>query len=223
MKRVNQFLTLLILTALTAVASGCGSSDKSKNANSAIPAAEEVGCKQVSAPAPREQPKLPAPHLHLDPNKTYRALLTTSCGTIEIKLDARHSPKTAASFVSLTRKHFYDGLIFHRVVPGFVIQGGDPTGTGSGGPGYKVTERPPSNASYAKGVVAMAKAGTEKAGTSGSQFFIVTAEDAQLPPEYALLGRVTKGMETVDRIAAVATEGENRPVAPVVIDKIEIK
>ena len=119
-------------------------------------------------------------------------------------------------------KRFYDGLSFHRIVAGFVIQGGDPKGDGSGGPGYSVTEAPPSDLTYSKGVVAMAKTATEAAGTSGSQFFVVTGEDAGLPPEYALLGKVTKGQEVVDKIGVVAVGPDEAADDPVVIRSIRI-
>jgi cyclophilin family peptidyl-prolyl cis-trans isomerase len=124
--------------------------------------------------------------------------------------------------VSLARKGFYDNLIFHRIVTGFVIQGGDPTGTGSGGPGYRVREAPPSDIVYSEGVVAMAKAGNEPPGTSGSQFFVVTS-DSSLPPEYALLGRVKKGLDVVHAIEEVPAGPDERPISPVVIDKIDVR
>ena len=131
------------------------------------------------------------------------ARVLTNCGEFEITLDPKRAPKTGGSFASLVGKRFYDGLTFHRIVPGFVIQGGDPDGTGGGGPGYSVTETPPADLTYTKGVVAMAKTATDPAGTSGSQFFVVTGEDAGLPPEYALLGKITKGQEVVDKIGVV--------------------
>ena len=139
-----------------------------------------------------------------------------------IKLDPKQAPKTGASFVKLAREGFYDGLGFHRIAPGFVIQGGDPAGNGSGGPGYKIRERPPEAIVYSEGVVAMAKGGTEPAGTSGSQFFVVTGENANLPPDYALLGEVTKGMEAAHRIEDLASSADGRPTRPVVIKKITI-
>jgi cyclophilin family peptidyl-prolyl cis-trans isomerase len=112
----------------------------------------------------------------------------------------------------------FDDTVFHRIVPGFVIQGGDPTGTGTGGPGYKTVDAPPSDAAYTLGVVAMAKSADEPAGTSGSQFFVVTATDSGLPPDYAIVGKVTKGMDTVKRIEALGTASE-QPSRPVVVEK----
>ena len=151
------------------------------------------GCQQVPAPAPRTGERAPQPTLHLDPSKTYTVTLLTNCGTIKIELDAKRAPKTAASFASLVERGFYNDLTFHRVVPNFVIQGGDPNGNGTGGPGYHVVEAPPSDLQYTKGVVAMAKAADEPSGASGSQFFIVTATNAGLPPDYALVGHVVEG------------------------------
>jgi cyclophilin family peptidyl-prolyl cis-trans isomerase len=151
--------------------------------------------------------------------------MTTSCGVIDILLDTENNPKTAASFASLVEGKFFDGLSFHRVVPGFVIQGGDPTGSGSGGPGYKVVEPPPDDSAYTKGVVAMAKAPAEKPGTSGSQFFIVTGDDAGLPPEYAVAGTVTKGQDVADKIGAIPPQGgqDGPPSEPVVIERARLK
>ena len=115
------------------------------------------------------------------------------------------------------RRHFFDGTRFHRIVPGFVIQGGDPTGTGRGGPGYTVVDRPPSNSLYTEGVVAMAKAPDEPAGASGSQFFVVTAHNAGLTPDYAILGVVTKGLGVVKRIGRLGDPATEKPTQRVVV------
>jgi peptidyl-prolyl cis-trans isomerase B (cyclophilin B) len=183
--------------------------------------AGRAGCEKASEPRPGKAAKLAKPKLELDAKTTYVARVVTNCGEFEITLDAKRAPRTGGSFVTLARKGFFDGLSFHRVVPGFVIQGGDPNGDGSGGPGYSVVEAPPEDLTYRKGVVAMVKTATEPAGTSGSQFFVVTGEDAGLPPEYALLGKVTKGQDVVDRIGVTQTADE-KPVAPVVIRHIAI-
>ena len=132
-------------------------------------------------------------------------MVQTSCGTFEIALDTERAPKTANSFAYLAEEGFYDDLTFHRIVPGFVIQGGDPLGTGTGGPGYKVVEKPPANLAYTKGTVAMAKSSAEPPGTSGSQFYVVTGADAGLPPEYALVGKVSEGLDVVERIGKLGT------------------
>ena len=155
--------------------------------------------------------------------KRYDAVVRTSHGSFTIRLDTERAPKTTASFIRLAREEFFDGTVFHRIVPGFVIQGGDPTGTGTGGPGSTVVEPPPQDLRYTKGVVAMAKAGDEPAGASGSQFFVVTAADAGLPPEYALLGEVTDGMDVVNRIGVVPVGAEDRPAQPVVISQVKVQ
>lgn len=209
---------------------GCGEEDAASPAANSPAAATpapttEAGCRAVEAPAPKDSPDLPAPRAKLDPAQTYVASVATSCGTFEITLDAERAPRTGGAFRSLARSDFYDGTTFHRIVPGFVIQGGDPEGTGTGGPGFSVRETPPEDLTYTKGVVAMAKTGTEPAGTSGSQFFVVTGEDAQLPPDYALLGKVTAGIEVVDRIAAVPVPDPSTgtPSEPVVIASVTVK
>jgi peptidyl-prolyl cis-trans isomerase B (cyclophilin B) len=140
-------------------------------------------------------------------------------------MDQMASPQAAASFVSLARRRFYDNTVFHRIVPGFVIQGGDPTGSGTGGPGYSTRDVPPRNARYLKGTVAMAKTGAEPPGTAGSQFYIVTAPDAGLPPEYALLGKVVRGQRVVDQIGELgdpASGGAGTPLQPVVIEGAKV-
>ena len=156
------------------------------------------------------------------PAKTYVATIETNCGTFEITLDAKRAPKTGGSFKALADAGFYDGLAFHRIVPGFVIQGGDPQGNGQGGPGYSVVEAPPGDLTYTKGVVAMAKTALEDPGTSGSQFFVVTGEDAQLPPEYALLGKVTEGQDVVDLIGVAPVGADEQPVEPIVMTKVTV-
>jgi len=145
--------------------------------------------------------------------------LKTTEGTFAFTLDTEDSPHTCRSFVALVKQGFFDGTIFHRVVPGFVIQGGDPTGTGTGGPGYTTRDVPPADAKYTRGVVAMAKAADEPPGTAGSQFFVVTGADAQLPPEYALLGKVTSGLDVVEKIGRLGDPATEQPTKRVVIEK----
>jgi cyclophilin family peptidyl-prolyl cis-trans isomerase len=192
-----------------------GGGDKSTTAAGA------TGCKQVAAPKSRHV-SLAAPKQTVTKGEKLTAVVETSCGTFEIALDAAQAPKTVNSFVYLADKGFYDGLDFHRISPGFVIQGGDPLGNGTGGPGYSVDEQPPPNLSYTKGVVAMAKSSAEPPGRSGSQFFVVTAPDAGLPPQYALVGRVSKGYDVVARIGKLGTPTE-KPKQTVLIDKITIE
>jgi cyclophilin family peptidyl-prolyl cis-trans isomerase len=180
-----------------------------------------TGCENVPAPPPKTV-TVPKPTLQLQPSKTYVATVDTSCGSFVIQLDSKRAPKTGGSFVTLARRGFYDGLGFHRIAPGFVIQGGDPAGNGSGGPGYKIRERPPGNLIYTEGTVAMAKSGNDPAGTSGSQFFVVTGSNANLPPDYALLGKVTKGLDVTHRIEDLASTSDGPPSRPVVIKKVSI-
>ena len=141
--------------------------------------------------------------------KTYALTFDTSCGPFTVTLDPELAPNTAPSLVALAEEGYFDDTIFHRVVPGFVIQGGDPTQSGSG-PGYSTVDVPPSDAAYTRGVVAMAKSGAEAPRTAGSQFFVVTGADAGLPPEYAIVGEVTEGMDTVERIDALGVGDARR-------------
>jgi cyclophilin family peptidyl-prolyl cis-trans isomerase len=221
-----------LLLAVVLALAACGSSGGGKPAKtpakaSGTPAAAASGptCRRVAKPKPKGPQHLPKPHLKLDASKTWVADFKTSCGAFQITLDVKHAPETAASFVWLVRHHFYDGLTFHRVAKGFVIQGGDPLGTGEGGPGYSVRETPPKHLDYRHGVVAMAKTQAEPAGTSGSQFFIVTAQDAGItPPLYALVGRVTQGLDVVDTIGLLPTNppDDGTPLQPVVIDSVTV-
>lgn len=154
--------------------------------------------------------------------------MRTNCGTIRIRLAAKRSPKTVASFAGLVRQRFFDGLSFQRVArPGgndHVIQGGDPLLDGNGGPGYTVVEAPLKRTRYVRYVVAMAKTQSERPGTSGSQFFIVTAPDIPLEPEFAVLGLVTAGKNVVRRIARLQTDpATEEPVDPVVIRSMRIR
>jgi cyclophilin family peptidyl-prolyl cis-trans isomerase len=207
--------------ALTFVA--CGGND-SEPPPAETPAADANGCVATEAPAPRDVKATEPAEKELDAAKIYVAAIRTNCGEFEITLDAERAPKTAASFKSLADQQFYDGTTFHRIVPGFVIQGGDPNGNGTGGPGYSVEEKPPEDLKYDIGVVAMAKAGDEAAGTSGSQFFVVTGpQAAELPPDYALLGQVTGGTPVVEKIGAIITDPRtDQPEAPVVIESIRV-
>jgi peptidyl-prolyl cis-trans isomerase B (cyclophilin B) len=179
------------------------------------------GCQEVEPPQPKNV-SFKAPKQTVKKGEELTAVVETSCGTFDIALDSQRAPKTVNSFVFLSEEGFYDGLDFHRVVPEFVIQGGDPQGNGTGGPGYTVVEKPPANLKYTKGVVAMAKGGTDPAGSSGSQFFVVTGAEAGLPPEYALVGNVSDGIDVVEEIGEVPVEGET-PKQTVLIEHIEIE
>lgn len=180
------------------------------------------GCKHVEAPLPRYA-NFSAPQHRVTKGEKLTAVVETSCGTFQIALDTRRAPRTVNSFVFLSEEGTYNGLTFHRVAPGFVIQGGDPKGTGSGGPGYSVDEKPPANLAYTKGVVAMAKTSAEPPGRSGSQFFVVLSADAGLPPEYALVGKVDKGFDVVERIGKLGNPETEKPKQTVLIEKITIE
>jgi cyclophilin family peptidyl-prolyl cis-trans isomerase len=206
------------IVAVVLISQGGGSDDSSSSSTAAKTGAD--GCKEVEGPEPKTD-SFKAPKQVLKPGKAATAVVKTSCGTFEIALDTTRAPKTANSFAFLAEEGFYDDLTFHRIVPGFVIQGGDPEGTGTGGPGYSVDEKPPANLSYTKGIVAMAKSAAEPPGRSGSQFYVVTSPDAGLPPEYALVGKVTKGYDTVARIEKVPTV-EEKPKQPVLIEEVTI-
>lgn len=186
-----------------------------------------TGCRAVDAPEPRPEQRRSPPEMGLDDTKTYTATVDTSCGDFQIRLDVDGSPRTAASFAALSRDDYYDDTAFQRVSKpagnDFVIQGGDPTGTGIGGAGYSIVEPPAGDARYTRGTVAMAKTTIEDPGTSTGQFFVVTARDAGLPPDYAILGRVVSGQGTVARIAAAETDPTTEmPLAPIVIRDIAV-
>jgi len=207
------------VVAAVLISRGGGSSDDSSSSTSAEAGAN--GCKKVEAPEPKSV-SFEKPKQVLKPGEEATAVVKTSCGTFEVALDAKRAPKTANSFAFLVEEGFYDDLTFHRVAPGFVIQGGDPEGTGTGGPGYKVEEKPPANLAYTKGIVAMAKSSAEPPGTSGSQFYVVTAPDAGLPPEYALVGKVSKGYSTVERIEKLGGP-EEKPKQTVLIEEATLE
>ena len=169
----------------------------------------------------QSQPEPPSEQL--DAGATHVVVVETTHGTFEITLDAERAPQTASSVASLVKQGFYDGLTFHRIVPGFVIQGGCPEGTGMGHPGYRIEEAPPSDLQYVRGVVAMAKTGAEPAGTSGSQFFVVTGANVGLPPDYALVGHVTSGDEVVSAIEGVRTGRGDVPEEPVIMERVTVE
>jgi peptidyl-prolyl cis-trans isomerase B (cyclophilin B) len=179
------------------------------------------GCRKVPAPKPKHV-AFKKPKQVLKPGEDVSAKIETSCGDFTIALDTKRAPKTANSFAFLSEEGFYDGLTFHRIVPEFVIQGGDPLGNGTGGPGYTVVEKPPANLAYTKGVVAMAKSSAEPPGSSGSQFYVVTGADAGLPPEYALVGKVSEGLAVVERIGKLGTASE-KPKQTVLIEHAVIE
>ena len=234
-------IALLALLALLAV-SGCGDDDSESGDRGAdtTPAADTTAqaeasaadgkrppskCLDVEAPKPKPDGGQRPPTSKLDPARKYDVTFETSCGDFVVRLDVEGAPSTTASFASLARKGFYDDTVFHRIVPGFVIQGGDPTAAGSGGPGYSTVDRPPANARYTRGVVSMAKAATEAPGTAGSQFYVVSGADAGLPPDYAIVGKVVEGLDTVariDRLGDPNSGGTGVPLRPVVLERATV-
>ncbi len=233
--RARRWIVLAVLAAVViavlaavVIGSGGGGGDSTTVTSAA-------GCKVVDAPEPKEV-DLQAPKQTVQAGEKLTAVVQTSCGTFEIALDTGRAPKTTNSFAYLAREGFYDGLDFNRVISGFVIQGGDPLGGGSGGynaepgrrgpgyggPGYSVTEKPPADTAYTKGVVAMARNFGEPSGRSGSQFFVVTSLDTGYPPEYALLGKVSKGYDVVQRINLLGGPSE-KPKQTVLIEKVTIE
>jgi peptidyl-prolyl cis-trans isomerase B (cyclophilin B) len=180
------------------------------------------GCTEVEQPKPREE-SLPKPKMTTKKGEKVTAVVETNCGTFDIALATTEAPTIANSFAYLAEEGFYDELTFHRIVPEFVIQGGDPTGTGEGGPGYEVVEAPPKNLKYTLGTVAMAKTSTAPSGASGSQFYVVSGPQGEtLPPEYALVGKVTKGLDVVETIGELGN-AEEKPTQPIVIEKMSIE
>ncbi len=239
---MNRVIPALIVTLSVALA-GCGGDDELQapasnppidDAPAATTPAETTpaeepkpqrtagGCDAVDAPPAREPEPQEKPSEPLDASKSWSLVVKTNCGDFTVGLDLEAGPKNSASLVALAEAGYFDDTIFHRIAPGFVIQGGDPSATGSGEPGYKVVDTPPSDARYTKGVVAMAKAPNEAPGAGGSQFYVVTAEDSNLPPEYAVVGEVTEGLKVVEKIGRLGNASE-QPTEPVVIETIEVQ
>ena len=169
--------------------------------------------------ATKQQQFKEAPELGIDTSKRYTATMETTLGTVVIALDAINAPKTVNNFVYLAAQHYYDGVIFHRIIKGFMCQGGDPTGTGRGGPGYKFADEPVKQR-YQLGSVAMANAGPN---TNGSQFFLISGQSGvQLPPQYNHFGQIVKGLDVLDAMQSVETDRGDRPREDVVINSVTI-
>ena len=221
---------LVVALVLTALVAGCGGDDGDDAAAATTEAPATTGesedgasgCRDVEQPEPSAEGTLTAPSALLNVDQTYRVRVTTNCGAFTITLDPKASPKTTASFVALVRSGFFDGTVFHRIVPGFVIQGGDPTASGRGGPGYQTVDTPARTTTYTLGTVAMAKGAADPPGTSGSQFFVVTAQDAGLPAEYAVIGKVTAGLDVVARIGVLGDPSTEQPTQPVVVERMRV-
>jgi cyclophilin family peptidyl-prolyl cis-trans isomerase len=173
----------------------------------------------VDGSSPKTQSFDAPPPMVIDPTKRYTAEMITSKGTLVIALDAAGAPKTVNNFVFLARWHYYDGIVFHRIIPGFMCQGGDPEGSGRGGPGYRFEDELPAPGRYEIGSLAMANAGPN---TNGSQFFIVSGPDGcSLPPSYSLFGKVVKGLDVVTAIESVGSRS-GAPSEKVIIESVTI-
>ena len=179
-----------------------------------------IPCPEADGSSPKRQ-KFDEPlPMCIDPSRRYTAELTTNLGSMTIALDAAAAPRTVNNFVTLARYHYYDGIIFHRIIKNFVIQGGDPTGTGRGGPGYRFTDELDPPVRYQLGSLAMANAGPN---TNGSQFFIISGPDGvRLPPNYSPFGQVVKGIDVVEQLQSVKTDRNDRPLEDVVIQSITV-
>jgi cyclophilin family peptidyl-prolyl cis-trans isomerase len=176
-------------------------------------------CPAADGSSPKRQSFDGPPPICIDPAKRYTAEMVTSKGTIRIALDPIAAPKTVNNFVVLARYHYFDGILLHRVIPGFVLQGGDPQGTGTGGPGYRFEDELPKPGRYEVGSVAMANAGPN---TNGSQFFIISGpQGVRLPPNYSLFGKAVSGLDVVAAIDAIGTKS-GTPRERVVIESVTI-
>jgi peptidyl-prolyl cis-trans isomerase B (cyclophilin B) len=210
---VAGLLAVLLLTS-------CGGGDDTSSSTTR----SASGCQPAEQPAPKDT-TFSKPEQALQPGGRATATVVTSCGEFVVELDTKDFPKTANSFAFLAEQGFYDETWFQRIVTDAFIQGGDPAGDNTGDAGYKVTEVPTSDTAYVKGVVAMGKNSVDPPGTSGSQFFVVAQADAGLPPDYAVVGHVTDGMDVVQRIAALgdpASGSTGTPTEVVLIKTINI-
>jgi peptidyl-prolyl cis-trans isomerase B (cyclophilin B) len=204
----------LLVAALFAAGCGGGEDEATSQAHS--------GCTAVEPQEPRDAQARQPPSAELDPELAHTAVVRTNCGEFTITLAPRRSPQATASFAALAEDGYFDGTVFHRIVPGFVIQGGDPTGSGAGGPGYTTVDPPAKTTTYPNGTVAMAKTEAEPRGAAGSQFFIVVSDEVSLPPDYAVIGEVTAGFDIAARIAAFG-DASGVPTFTVVVESIEIR
>lgn len=218
---------LAAVSAVLLAVTACGANDKEQGASGSSPAATSPAAS--TSPAAAASPAATAtakkswsqpPAMQIDPAKSYTAEVKTSKGSFTIELFAKDAPKTVNNFVFLSKENFYNGIYFHRIIETFMIQVGDPTGTGSGGPGYKFEDELPTKYKYDQGIVAMANAGPN---TNGSQFFVVTGDASHLnsQPNYTVFGKVVSGMDTVMAIAKTPVSGQ-RPTEKVTIDSVTI-
>jgi cyclophilin family peptidyl-prolyl cis-trans isomerase len=219
--RRRTFIVTVVVVALVALVAGLTGAFNSKDSSKS---ASSVSCPKANGSSPRTDTFPKAPPNCIDTSKTYAAAMKTSQGDFTITLDPKQAPTTVNNFVFLARYHFFDGVTFHRIVPDFVIQGGDPKGDGTGGPGYTIPDELPKQGQYKLGSVVMANTGQPNSG--GSQFFVITGQQGvQLPPQYSLFGQVTAGMDTVQKIAALGVAGapNGAPKEKVTIDSVTIQ
>jgi len=224
MRSIRGLLFVLVPVIIVAVLFNVLRSDDDTDSGANANGDKQNGCTRVTSDElPTKDVEQTAPEMTIDPAKQYSALIDTSCGAITVELNPTAAPIATNNFVSLARSGFYDGLPFHRAAQDFVIQGGDPKGDGSGGPGYTVVGEVPTD-NYPVGSLAAAKSGTAPAGDFGSQFFIVTGSGgATLPNDYARFGEVTKGLAVAKKIGSFAPQsGDGNPTQKVLIDKITI-
>jgi cyclophilin family peptidyl-prolyl cis-trans isomerase len=239
MTKVRSILLLSLILCLAAASmSACGKAKALTEIESAVPSqAPAASAAPTDSPCAKVGPASASdntaattkswtspPAMSIDVNKTYCAVVQTSKGSFTLELFAKDAPKTVNNFVFLAKNNFYNGVIFHRIIETFMIQGGDPTGTGSGGPGYSFEDELTGPQTYTEGVVAMANAGPN---TNGSQFFINTADNSKMDHLYSIFGQVAAGMETVKKIAAVpvqaAADGAmSSPIDKVIIESVQI-
>ncbi len=224
---MNRWMTAALALTCALALAACGDDDKKDEdtGTSEAPAqtapeppqTSNAECKAVDAPKPKEDGGAKEPSGDLE--GATRVKIATNCGDFTIEVDPKQAPKAGASFVSLAEQGFYDGTIFHRIVPGFVIQGGDPTGQGTGGPGYTTEDDVAADTKYTRGVVAMAKSANDPPGGAGSQFYVVTGEDAGLPPEYAVIGKVVEGEDVVEKLGELGDPATEQPTETVVLER----
>lgn len=220
-----RFRFIALALAASVMLAGCGGAAKQPAGQQQQPAGQQ---QQPQTPAAPRKQYSAAPEMKINPDKQYTATIQTSLGDIKVELFAKDAPITVNNFVFLAREGFYEGVIFHRIIKDFMIQGGDPTGTGAGGPGYRFQDELPPKRSYEPGILAMANAGPN---TNGSQFFICngpTCKQLDQVPNYTQFGKVIAGMDVVQKISNVETtlgadRAMSKPVNPPVIKKVTIE
>jgi peptidyl-prolyl cis-trans isomerase B (cyclophilin B) len=223
---MNTLRPLVLVIALSAIGIGCSQREETAQATDAAASGAAGGNASTATTqdSPQTETRMPKsynapPPMTIDANKTYTATIDTDAGTMTAELYPKIAPQTVNAFVFLAREGFYEGVIFHRVIPGFMIQGGDPTGTGTGGPGYKLKAEF-NDMKHERGVLSMAR--TADPNSAGSQFFVMHANSPHLDNQYTGFGKVTGGQDVIDKIANAPKGAQDRPTNPVKIKKITI-